>query len=105
MAEKKEMEFVDTPEEVDRAYRAQLKLSVTYGIVFFASVLLIPFLSGTAEWWYGRKIWGGFTLNYLVVAIIFHVFYALLGFFYAKQANALEDKLLGGKDKEVMKND
>lgn len=99
------MEFVDTPEEVDRAYRAQLKLSVTYGIVFFASVLLIPFLSGTAEWWYGRKIWGGFTLNYLVVAIIFHVFYALLGFFYAKQANALEDKLLGGKDKEVMKND
>lgn len=104
MNEKKEMEFVDTPEEVDRAYRAQLKLAVTYGVVFFISVLLIPFLSGTAEWWYGKEIWGGFTLNYLVVALLFHVFYIALAYFFVKQANALEDKLLGGQE-EVKKND
>ncbi|MEN3042321.1 MAG: hypothetical protein ABDH59_03335 [Fervidobacterium sp.] len=104
MVDRKEVEFVDTPEEVDRAYRAQLKLAVTYGIVFFVSVLLIPFLSGSAEWWYGKPIWGGFTLNYLVVAVLFHVFYVILGYFYVKQANALEDKLLGGEE-EVRKND
>lgn len=96
----KEIEFYDTPEEVERCFRAQRKLSFTYGAIFFASVLLIPFLSGTAEWWYGKEIWGGFTLNYLVVAVLFHIFYFLLGYFYAKQANALEDKLLGLGDKE-----
>jgi uncharacterized membrane protein (DUF485 family) len=103
--EKREIEFIDTPEEVDRCYRAQLKLSITYGIIFFVSVLLIPYLSITSEWWYGKKIWGGFTLNYLVVALLFHIFYVLLAYFYVKQANALEDKLLGFKEGEVTKHD
>lgn len=101
-----EIEFYDTPESVERCFRAQRKLAFTYGAIFFASVLLIPFLSGTSEWWYGKEIFGGFTLNYLVVAIFFHVFYVLLGYFYAKQANDLEDKILGSEDKkrEVKKN-
>jgi uncharacterized membrane protein (DUF485 family) len=105
MTNKKELEFVDTPEEVDRHFRAQLKLSITYGIIFFISVLLIPFLSITAEWWYGREIWGGFTPNYLVVALLFNIFYVLLGYFYARQANALEDKLMGSGKKEVKEGD
>lgn len=98
-----EMEFYDTPEEVDRAYRAQRALSLKYGIIFFAVTLAIPFLSKTAEWWFGKWIWGGFTLNYLVVALLYHVFYWLLGYFYVQQANALEDELLGGREREVKK--
>lgn len=100
----KDVEFYDTPEEVERSFRAQRKLSLTYGIVFFASVLLIPFLSWKAEWWYGKPIWGGFTLNYLVVAVLFHIFYFLLGLAYALQANKLEDELLGQSDREVSRS-
>lgn len=101
---KDEIEFYDTPEEVDRCFRAQRRLSFTYGAIFFASVLIIPFLSGTAEWWYGKEIWGGFTLNYLVVAVLYLVFCVLLAFSYAYRANALEDELLGGREREVKKS-
>jgi uncharacterized membrane protein (DUF485 family) len=96
-----ELEFHDTPEEVERCFRAQRALALKFGSVFFASVLLIPFLSWKAEWWYGREIWGGFTWNWLVVAVLYHVFYFLLGYVYAKKANQLEDELLGQRDKEV----
>ncbi len=101
---REETNFYDTPEEVEACFKAQRKLSLTYGAIFFASVLIIPFLSGTAEWWYGKEIWGGFTLNYLVVALIYHIFYFLLGLAYAYQANNLEDRLLGSKEREVEKD-
>lgn len=89
------VEFVDTPEEVDRVFHAQRKLSLIYGGVFFVVTLAIPVLSITAEWWYDKPIWGGFTLNYLVVALLYHVFYFGLGWAYAVQANALEERILG----------
>lgn len=95
MNEKKNnLEYYDTPEAVDRAFRAQRKLSFTYGAVFFVIVLLIPLLSSTSEWWYGKEIWGGFTWNYLVVALLFHVVYFALGYSYAIKANKLEEELI-----------
>ena len=96
-----QVEYIDTPEQVDHVFREQRKLSFTYGVIFFTTVLLIPLLSITSEWWYGQEIWGGFTLNYLIIALLYHIFYVSMGYFYAKQANALEDKLLGEIDSEV----
>ncbi len=97
-------EFHETPEMVDMSFRAHRKLSFTYGAIFFASVLLIPFLSSTAEWWYSKTIWGGFTLNYLVVALLFHILYFAMGLSFARQANKLEDKLINGNGNEVAKS-
>lgn len=95
------VEYFDSPEMVDRCFKAQRKLSFTYGAVFFAIVLLIPLLSSTSEWWYGKEIWGGFTLNYLVVALFFHVIYFFLGLSYARKANRLEDELIEIAGNEV----
>lgn len=95
-----DQEFFDTPEEVERSFRAQRKLALIYGGIFFATVLLIPYLTVNAEWWYGKPIWGGFTWNYLVVALLYHVFYFLLGLSYALQANKLEEELLGSRERE-----
>lgn len=89
------VEEVDTIEEVDRCFQAQRRLSFTYGAIFFIVTLSIPLLSVTSDSWNNTKIWGGFTLNYLVVALLYHVFYWALGLAYTLQANRLEDELLG----------
>ncbi|XEC96737.1 hypothetical protein AB6A23_09500 [Paenibacillus tarimensis] len=88
-------QFVTTEElaEVEKTYRAQRKLSFTYGSVFFAVTLLIPFLSGTAEWWYGKPFLFGFTFNLLTSLLLFYVFYWILALFFVKKANKLDDDL------------
>lgn len=96
-------EHHDTPEMVDKSFRAHRKLSFTYGAIFFAIVLLIPLLSSTSELWRGKTIWGGFTLNYLSVALIFHFVYFLLGLSFARQANKLEERLINDNVSEVAK--
>ncbi|ABZ85193.1 hypothetical protein HM1_2664 [Heliomicrobium modesticaldum Ice1] len=85
----------DTPEEVERIFRAQRKLSFTYGFIFFLVTLAIPTLSLFSDAWYGKPIFGGMTLNYFVLAFIYHIFYIVIGLAYTLQANKLEDELLG----------
>ncbi len=97
-ADPHEIDFHDTAEEVERAFRAQRRLSFTYGAIFFTTILLIPILSYTSPWWYAKPIWGGFTWNYLVVAVLYHVFYFAMGWMYVRQANALDDELFGTHD-------
>lgn len=90
-----EVEEFDTIAEVDACYRAQRRLSFTYGAIFLGVTLTIPVLTITADAWNNQPVWGGFTLNYLVVAVLYHVFYVLLGLAYTIQANRLEDGILG----------
>lgn len=92
----------DTIADVDRVFRKQRRLTFSYAAVFFFLVFLIPYLSLKAEWWYGRPLWGGLTPNFLVVALLFHVVYWLMGLLYTIQANRLEDELLG-RQTEVSK--
>lgn len=84
----------DAIEQVDRVFRRQRQLTFSYAAVFFFLVLLIPYLTINAEWWYGRPVWGGLTLNFLVVGVVFHLVYWLMGLLYTIQANRLEDELL-----------
>lgn len=87
-------EEFDTPEEVDAVFRAQRRISFTYGGVFLALTLMIPLLSSTSDYWNDVPVWGGFTLNYLVVAVLFHLFYIVLAVAYTLQSNRLEEELL-----------
>jgi uncharacterized membrane protein (DUF485 family) len=85
---------MDTIESVDVVFRAQRKLSFTYGAVFFAVTLAIPASSVWWQGWYSTPIWGGFTLNYLFVSLLYYVFLWTMAWTYSKQADKLDGKLM-----------
>ena len=87
-------EHIDTIETVDRVFVEQRRLSFTYGAVFFGVTLAIPALSVWAPSWYAVPIWGGFTLNYLIVSLIYFVFLWVMAWSYSKQADKLDEKLM-----------
>lgn len=86
-------DHIDTIESVDTVFRAQRKLSFTYGAVFFAVTLAIPASSVWWESWYAVPIWGGFTANYLFVSLLYYVFLWTMAWVYSKQADKLDDRL------------
>lgn len=86
-------EHIDTIESVDAVFRAQRKLSFSYGAVFFAVTLAIPASSVWWETWYAVEIWGGFTLNYLVVSLLYYLFLWTMCYSYMKQADKLDEGL------------
>ncbi len=85
---------MDTMDTVDTVFKMQRKLSFTYGAVFFIVTLAIPALTVTSEWWYGTRIWGGFTLNYLAVSLLYYLFLWGMAWTYSKQADQLDEKLM-----------
>lgn len=93
-------DHIDTIETVDTVFRAQRKLSFTYGAVFFAVTLAVPALSVWVEWWYAKPLWGGFTANYFFVAIIYMVFLWVMSWAYSKQADKLDERLMELADKK-----
>ena len=82
--------------QVEQSFQAQKRLSFRFGAVFFFVTLLIPFLNGTAEWWYGTPIFAGLTLNFWTTILLFHIFYWLLAYFFVKRANKLDDDIRKG---------
>lgn len=87
-------DHVDTIESVDTVFRAQRKLSFTYGAIFFAVTLAIPASSVWWEAWYAVPIWGGFTANYLFVSLVYYVFLWTMAWTYSKQADKLDERLM-----------
>ena len=87
-------DHIDTIESVDTVFRAQRKLSFTYGAVFFAVTLAIPASSVWWEAWYSVPIWGGFTANYLFVSLLYFVFLWVMAWTYSKQADRLDETLM-----------
>jgi uncharacterized membrane protein (DUF485 family) len=85
---------IDTLETVDLVFAEQRKLSFTYGAIFFAVTLAVPALSVWAPAWYSTPIWGGFTWNYLFVALIYFGFLWAMAWTYSKQADKLDEKLM-----------
>ncbi|CAM4331296.1 DUF485 domain-containing protein [Paenibacillus tarimensis] len=79
--------------QVDQSYKQQRKLSFSFGTVFFVVTLMIPFLSGTAEWWYGRPFLAGLSLNFWTTVLLFHLFYWVLAYLFVRRANQLDEKL------------
>lgn len=87
-------EHTDTIESVDLVFREQRKLSFTYGAIFFAVTLFIPASSVWWEGWFAKPIWGGFTMNYLFVSLLYYIFLWTMAWTYSKQADKLDDKLM-----------
>ena len=91
-------DHTDTIESVDVVFRAQRKLSFTYGAIFFAVTLAIPASSVWWEGWYSVPIWGGFTANYLFVSLIYYIFLWTMAWTYSKQADKLDEQLMAMAD-------
>lgn len=85
---------IDTIESVDMVFRAQRKLSFTYGAIFFGVTLAIPALSVVWEGWYATPIWGGFTANYLFVSLLYYIFLWTMAWTYSKKADRLDEDLM-----------
>ncbi|MDP2183624.1 MAG: DUF485 domain-containing protein [Actinomycetota bacterium] len=92
-------DHVDTIESVDYVFRAQRKLSFTYGAIFFAVTLAVPALSVWVEGWYTKTIWGGFTWNYLFISLLYYVFLWVMAWTYSQKADKLDDTLADMADK------
>ncbi|MFZ5814636.1 MAG: hypothetical protein ACOY93_04980 [Bacillota bacterium] len=88
-------EEYDSEPEVDAVFRAQRRLSLIYGAIFLLVTLSIPALTAVSRFWTHVPVLGGFSLNFLVVGLFYHVLYVLIGAGYAMQANRLEQALLG----------
>ncbi|MBE0476074.1 MAG: DUF485 domain-containing protein [Coriobacteriia bacterium] len=87
-------DHVDTIESVDAVFREQRKLSFAYGAVFFLVTLAIPLLTVSVPAWYTTPVWGGFTLNYLFVSLLYYVFLWVLAWTYIRKADKLDERLL-----------
>lgn len=90
----------ETLRRVDRIFRKQRRLTFSFAVVFFACIFLIPYLTINAEWWYGRPIWGGLTPNFLVVGVLFHIVYWLMGLWYTIESNRLEEEAVSEETPE-----
>jgi uncharacterized membrane protein (DUF485 family) len=97
-------DHIDTIESVDLVFREQRKLSFTYGAIFFAVTLFIPASSVWWQGWYDTEIWGGFTLNYLIVSLLYYVFLWTMAWTYSKQADNLDSRLHEMADAIVAKS-
>jgi uncharacterized membrane protein (DUF485 family) len=86
-------DHVDTIESVNRVFVQQRRLAFSYGAVFFLVTLLIPAFSVWWPWWYSVEIWGGFTANYFVVALLYFVFLWVMAWVYSMQADKLDRQL------------
>ena len=96
-------EHTDTIESVDAVFKEQRRLSFTYGAIFFLVTLGIPALTVWVEPWYAIPIWGGFTLNYLVVSLLYFGILWAMAWTYSKQADKLDDKLMARADEIAAK--
>lgn len=85
---------IDTMDTVNIVFKEQRKLSFTYGAIFFAVTLAIPALTNTTAAWFATPIWGGFTMNYLVVSLVYYLFLWSMAWTYSKQADKLDERLL-----------
>ncbi|MDO9108728.1 MAG: hypothetical protein Q7U89_07035 [Coriobacteriia bacterium] len=97
-------DHIDTIESVDMVFREQRKLSFTYGAIFFAVTLFIPASSVWWEAWYTTPVWGGFTLNYLVVSLLYYIFLWTMAWTYSKQADKLDESLMHMADEVANKS-
>lgn len=85
----------DSIEEVDAVARTLRRVALQYACAVIAIFLAVPLLSLLSPWWSSTRVWGGFTPNFLTVAVGLHIVLVLVGLLYNRDANRSEDEMLG----------
>ena len=85
----------DSIEEVDAVARGLRRKAVQYSIAILILLLVVPGLAWLEPRWFAGRIWGGFTLNFLTVAVLLHIAFVVVAILYTRVANRSEDEMLG----------
>ncbi|MPZ74466.1 MAG: hypothetical protein GEU74_14790 [Nitriliruptorales bacterium] len=88
----------DAPAEVDAAFRTQRRVAAAYFLIFVAVLLSPPSLALVLEWWAEGRLFGGMTPGFAFVGIGLYIFFFLMSVAAATLANAVEDRMLGGRE-------
>lgn len=95
----------DTPAEVDATFRTQRRVAVGYFLVFLSVTIAVPTLTLVLDWWSSGRLLGGFSPNFLMVAVGLYAFFFLLAVAAATLATAVEDRMLGGSSQSLADED
>ncbi len=87
----------DTPAEVDAAFRAQRRIAISYFVLVMVLVGAVPVLNDLVAWWSQGRLIGGLSPSFAVIALGMYVALAVLGFLAARVADAVEQRMLGGR--------
>lgn len=93
-------EDVDTPDEVDAAYRSQLRAAVGHFLLFSLVVggCLVAVL--TLSWWTESRAISGLSPGYVVVGGGFYLAFVAIAVSGATLANGIEDSMMGRPNEE-----
>lgn len=86
---------VDTPAEVDAAFRSQRRIAVTYFVVFAVVVAAVSGVTVASEWATTDRILGGFRPSFLMTAVGLYLLFVAIGVASAGLANGVDDRMLG----------
>lgn len=85
----------DSIEEVDAVARSLRRKALQYAAVILVLLLAVPLFAWIGPDWFSRPVWGGFTLNFLTVAVLLHVAFVVVAVAFTGVANRSEDEMLG----------
>jgi uncharacterized membrane protein len=89
------------PAEVDATMRTVRRVAIGHVAIFLGVVLLVPFLTVALDWWSEGRLIGGMSPNFVMAAFGLYVFFFALSVAAARLSNTVEDRMLGGADREI----
>ncbi|MGH3665205.1 MAG: hypothetical protein ACRDU8_03760 [Egibacteraceae bacterium] len=87
----------DSAAEVDANFRTQRRIAVGYFAVFLVVMFGVPALTLVLDWWSAGRLLGGMSPNFVMGAAGLYLFLIALAAAAATLANAVEDRMLGGR--------
>lgn len=94
-----------TPAEVDATFRTLRRVAFGYFAVFVVAITGVPALALTDDWWSKGRLIGGMSPGFAMVAFGLYVFFLIIGLAAATLSTAVEARMLGGRDDEVIMED
>ncbi|WP_245818576.1 hypothetical protein [Haloechinothrix alba] len=90
----------DMPAEVDATFRTLRRVAFGYFALFVVVVAAVPGLTLALDWWSQGRLVGGMSPSFVMAAFGLYVFFFALAVAAATLANAVEDRMLGGPERE-----
>ncbi|MDV6012574.1 hypothetical protein F8178_08825 [Haloechinothrix sp. LS1_15] len=88
------------PAEVDATFRTLRRVAFGYFTVFLVVVAAVPVLTLALDWWSQGRLIGGMSPSFAMAAFGLYVFFFVLAIAAATLANAVEDRMLGGPERD-----
>jgi hypothetical protein len=90
----------DTPAEVDATFRTVRRIAVGHFALFLGVVAAVPILTLSLDWWSQGRLVGGMSPSFVMAAVGLYLFFFAISVAAATLSNAVEDRMLGGPDRD-----